>query len=69
MIKDSAEFRFPNDVITLKRTSKDKFLYNRKNHDTVIGKLISIRNPDLEMEIIPTLLLYVHLHTRLIICF
>ena len=37
-VKDSAEFRFPNNVITLKRASKDKFLYNRTNHGTKIEK-------------------------------
>lgn len=58
-INDSEEFRFPNNVITLKRASKDKFLYNRKSHDTLIEKLLSIRTPDLEMEAVPTLPLYV----------
>lgn len=58
-VNDGAEFRFPNNVITLKRASRDKFLYSRKSHDTLIEKLLSIRTPDLEMEAVPTLPLYV----------
>ncbi|MGI0102000.1 MAG: DUF432 domain-containing protein [Nitrosotalea sp.] len=59
IVNDSVEFRFPNNIVTLKRVSKDKFLYNRKSHDILIEKLLSIRTPDLEIEVVPTLPLYV----------
>lgn len=58
MVKDKAQFKLPNNTISLERVSNDKFLYKRKSHSNVIEKLISIRTKDLEMEIVPTLPLY-----------
>ena len=54
VVKDSVKFHLLDNTIIFERASKDKFSYRRESPNNIVEKLISIRTPDLEIEIVPT---------------
>lgn len=54
IVKDAVKFHLLENTIMFERASKDKFSYRRESPNNIVEKLISIRTPDLEIEIVPT---------------